>query len=1729
MRKLGLIGLMGFLLLFFGMPVNAQEATDSIVSIDSVPEWYVAPEIPLFLRAPMRAAASCPVDSICTFNIDSVLTEVTVYEYGDTTRTMVWTVNANGSRVGKSRTEEATTSTSSYSATYAWDNTVNNWKGTTKTEKTFASGKETVRIIYNSWLNNDWLADTKYTWVYDASGRETEYTTYTRNTSTNQLVLSKQRIREYNSASKTTLDVQYTAHNGTTWSAGTKKIYAFDAAGNQIEYTYYSSLSNGNWVGSTHEVWEYNSAKKKLYYEKQTWSNGNWSNSIKERWEFNTGGKQTLYEKHTGSGATWTGSSKEVWEFDAANRQTLHEKYGWANSNWSLTLQENSGYDAAGNNILVENYNVNNGTFTGSKKEEYTYNAQNRKNNTYTYKWTNGAWVYNQWSVSEYDTAGNATETCKYNWKNDAWVGTGTRTLQTFNSNKKVTEKTIQSWPTNATDWVNKTCTTTVYTGSNITQEAYYTWQNDAWLGTKRSDYHYNAKNQNDTTKTYTNNGTEWIYSNRTVNTFNASGTNIMTHNAKWENDKWVMTSMTRTDISDVVIDGIRQTLNASWRCDADSVWIGLQKDTAAYSATGKNIYNARYISWANNDWVPSFKQTFIYDEADRILLNERYNWSSNQWKGGFRYEYGYDEQGRQNYSATYNSWNTNTGSWVGTSMTETVFNEAGQTLENTLYNWSSNQWTAFNRYLYTYDESGRLKEQIVQNYSNNEWTYSQRFEKGYFKNLLVVSNEYSWRNDMWCITSRSEKTYDDDAETKLRREIAGKWNSSTGAIISYSDEHYSYACDPCLIRFVNHDGTELESITMDKGQTPSYSGATPVREGDAEYSYTFAGWTPEIVKVACSATYTATFTPVKNQYTITWLNDDDSQIDQTTVEYGIMPTHADPTKEATAEFTYTFTGWTPGIGAVTGEASYKATFKASKRSYTITWLNDNDTQIDQTTVEYGEVPTHADATKTNTAEWTYTFKGWDPEIIAVNGNATYKATYTATKNKYLVVFQDEGGTELQSGEVEYGTTPEYSGAQPSKEATAQYTYAFAGWDPEITAVEGAQTYTATYSSTVNKYTIRFINDDDSELQSSEVEYGTTPTYNGETPHKDADVQYTYTFAGWDNEVVAVTGEATYKATYSSTTNQYTVKFVNYDGEELQSSSWNYGAMPSYSGETPTKPADDENNYTFEGWSPVVSVVTKDATYTATYTKAANEYTITWYNDDNTLIDQTIVAYGEVPTHADPTKENNAEWTYTFAGWDHDPVAVIGNASYTATYNATKNKYLVVFQDEGGTELQSGEVEYGETPAFTGAEPSKEATAQYTYAFAGWDPEITAVESAQIYTAKYSSTVNSYTITWLNEDGSELNHETLEYGVTPEHAAPTKENTAEWTYTCTGWTPAIESVKADASYQATFSATKNSYTITWLNEDGSEIEHETLEYGITPSHADIYKESTEEFTYTFIGWTPSIVPVNGDAAYKAVFEATPVDPSSKTFTITFLHDDGITILEQVTVEYGEIPVCRYTPTKMGDAEHYYTFVGWSPEIVPATCNASYTPLFELVARQYVITFKNYDGKVLQTTKVDYGAIPEYTGATPTRNGTTQYAYVFTGWTPELAPVTKEATYKATFERTARIYTVIYYDEDGETELDRVEVAYGQMPHTSVVPTKEEDEEYYYVFIGWTPYVTFVTKDASYSALFQKKNKLEGIEDVESEEQAVKIFKNNILYILRAGKVYTVDGKLVEEY
>ena len=1504
-----------FLLMAASAVIMATEiATDSLGNAD--PEWYVAPLVREPLRAPRRATATaCSIDSIQTYNADSVLESVAVYEYGDTTRTMTWTVNADGTRVGTGRTEEGTNGNTTFTATYAWDNATGTWKGTTKEEHTFTGSKETLCTTYD-WVNNAWTPLTQNTWAFDAAGRETEYTVKQRNTA-GQLAYANQRIREYNAAGSKTLEIQYTAHNGTAWSAGTKELWEFNTAKLQTLHEKHT-LSNSNWTITLREIKGYDDANNNDLIENYALQSNVWKGTKKEQYVFNSAKKKTSSIIYAWSNGAWVGSSKEIWEFNGPSaKQTLHEKSSWVNNDWQITLQENTGYDAAGNTILIENYTYTNGVQKGSKKTTYTFNSANKQTGNITYKWTNNAWVENVWTVSGYDAAGNKNESCAYKWTDGVWVGTGSRTLTTFNSSKKATEVITQSWSADAAAWVNSTRKTTDYDGSKTTQEATYSWQNDAWVGTSRSDWHYNAAGKNDTIKTYTYVGTEWIYSDRTAKTYNAAGTEIMVHNAHWDGTKWTMTSMTRTDISDITVDGIRQTVDASWICSSDSNWIGVKNDTMRYSATGKTLYEAHYVSWANNDWVPSYKIEFEYDETDHTIMNQRLNWSNNQWVGVFRYQYLYDNANRQLMQSQY-IWSGN--GWYGFSKTEMTYYSTGKQQSSISFSWVNNDWNPNQKTEYIYDNQGRTIDRKIFQYSNGAWENKQWKRYAYNSNgNEILNQDYRWVNDRWLMIAQNDYNYD-LSDNKLRHETIGSWSTS-GILYSYIDNHYFYACDPkYTIRFVNDDNTPLlpDQVLLE-GRIPSVP-AAPTKAADAQYTYTFAGW--------------------------------------------------------------------------------------------------------------------------------------DKAIAAATEDVTYTATYNNTVNKYTITFKNEDGTELKSTEVEYGTMPT-APADPTKAATAQYTYTFKSWDKAIASVIGEATYTAIFDSTVNKYLITFKNDE-TTLQSTEVVYGVTPEYIGTTPVKQGDAQYTYTFKGWDIPIATVTKDTTYTATFSSTVNKYLVTFKNEDGTELKSETLDYGAMP-------TAPAD-------------------------------------------------------------PTKDATAQYTYTFAGWDKAIASVIGEATYTAIFDSTVNKYLITFKNDETT-LQSTEVAYGVAPEYIGTTPVKQGDAQYTYTFKGWDIPIATVTKDTTYTATFSSTVNKYLVTFKNEDGAVLKSTEVDYGATPTAPAdPTKDATAQYSYTFAGWDKAIATVTGEATYTATYTETQKGYTITWLNDDGSLIEETIVEFGAAPAHANINKERTAQYTFAFKGWSPVLAPVSGDATYTAVF-----DTIVNTYTVTFYFEDGITVLDQMTVAYGETPGTHLTPSEPMEEHYYYTFAGWSPEIVPVTGEASYTAVFKRVPKDYTITFRNYDKTLLQTAVFPYGGTPVYSGEEPAKKPNAQYTYTFAGWSPEITTVTGDATYTARFDDELNSYTVKWLNEDG-TELDRQKVEYGAMPvYDGETPAKEADDQYIYTFKGWTPAVVRVTRDATYRATYTSQDKSQALEDVQGNNvQCTKILRGDQIYILRGNKTYTLQGVEIEE-
>ena len=105
----------------------------------------------------------------------------------------------------------------------------------------------------------------------------------------------------------------------------------------------------------------------------------------------------------------------------------------------------------------------------------------------------------------------------------------------------------------------------------------------------------------------------------------------------------------------------------------------------------------------------------------------------------------------------------------------------------------------------------------------------------------------------------------------------------------------------------------------------------------------------------------------------------------------------------------------------------------------------------------------------------------------------------------------------------------------------------------------------------------------------------------------------------------------------------------------------------------PTKESTVQYNYTFYGWGAsdggaadanILKNITEDKTVYAIFTATVRYYTITWLDDDGSVLKTESLAYGTTPSYK-PIKEG-----LEFAGWDRTPVAVTGNATYTAQWIA---------------------------------------------------------------------------------------------------------------------------------------------------------------------------------------------------------------------------------------------------------------------------------------------------------------------------------------------------------------------------------------------------------------------------------------------------------------------------
>ena len=323
-------------------------------------------------------------------------------------------------------------------------------------------------------------------------------------------------------------------------------------------------------------------------------------------------------------------------------------------------------------------------------------------------------------------------------------------------------------------------------------------------------------------------------------------------------------------------------------------------------------------------------------------------------------------------------------------------------------------------------------------------------------------------------------------------------------------------------------------------------------------------------------------------------------------------------------------------------------------------------------------------------------------------------------------------------------------------------------------------------------------------------------------------------------------------------------------------------------------------------------------------------------------------------------------------GFGGEPAAVA-----TVTY---QRSLTVTFNDYDGTTIDTSTVFEG-NDATPPADPTRVG-----YHFTGWSDSYLNVQSDKTLVAQYE--INTYTVRFLDYDGSVLNTQTIAHGsdATPP-ADPTREG-----YRFTGWQGDYTDITADTDITATYvEASAVTHFVTFLDWDGTQLSRQEIlegEDAIAP--ADPTREG-----YHFTGWQGTYTNVQQDETVTATFEI-------NTYTVTF-QDWDETVLKTETVNHGSDATPPADPERTG-----YTFAGWSGAYSNVQTATTITAQYDI--NHYTVTFQYADGTVVSQQQVEYlGSATKPANPAPLDPDT-----VFYRWNGSYTAVTADTTVTAEF-------------------------------------------------------------------------------------------------------------------
>ena len=312
--------------------------------------------------------------------------------------------------------------------------------------------------------------------------------------------------------------------------------------------------------------------------------------------------------------------------------------------------------------------------------------------------------------------------------------------------------------------------------------------------------------------------------------------------------------------------------------------------------------------------------------------------------------------------------------------------------------------------------------------------------------------------------------------------------------------------------------------------------------------------------------------------------------------------------------------------------------------------------------------------------------------------------------------------------------------------------------------------------------------------------------------------------------------------------------------------------------------------------------------------------------------------------------------------------------------------------------------------------------------------------------------VKMYTVSWFDWDGTPLKDEAdeeityfLPYGSMPvfNSSKPvTRPKETYYTYDFAGWEPELAPVTGDASYTAKFDRKDVMFTITfnWTENAVAQTHKDFLTANTMPTPPDGIDMTNKE-------WSPALSYVTGNAIYTLQDK----DPEKTTYTIIYKNKNGDVlkkengtdaIYQSGTIDVnGEATRTNYDgaiPTiKLADIPKDMNMVWdtenpWLPALTDKISqDMIYVAQYKSTPKTYTITWNWMDGvdaehsTVVVSENVAYKAVPQYTGATPTKPSDATYHYTFSGWNTqedgegsnEIETATSDKTYYAKYDAT----------------------------------------------------------------------------------------------------------------